>query len=349
MRKEGFHKKTIFELIFLAKPYFNLARLPIKTEIEITKIRSSRTVQQIKLSLSEDNTLVFRKNKESWNIKKEIINWTIEKKAYQSIVTKSLWSSLLDHKLNKKVIQQFTKIFSWQIDFDRQTRYGDSWKILIEEKMNDEKFLGWRNIIYAEYKTNKKTYHAIRFPETAKRADYFTIDGDNLAGLFLKSPVKFGRISSKFQHKRFHPILKIIRPHYGIDYAAPRGTPVYAVGDGVIKKIGYSKNSGKYIFIKHNRIYDTAYKHLQGFAKKIKLHSKVKQGQIIGYVGSTGLATGPHLHFEFRKKNRHIDPLSTSFPRKSQITRSQKADLKKTALLALQQFTLLAQKNKTKH
>lgn len=348
MRRERLLKKTIFELLSLAKPHFNLAQLPINTEIEVTRSTITKKIVQIDLSLSEDDSLVFRKNNRVWKVKKKKTEWTIQKNAYRSIVTTSLWESLLDHGLSEQVIQQFTKIFSSQIDFDRQTRFGDSWKILIEEKIKNEKFFGWRNIIYAEYNTNKKIYHAIRFPEKAKRADYYTIDGDNLAGLFLKSPVKFGRISSKFQYKRFHPILKIVRPHYGIDYAAPRGTPVFSVGNGLITKMGYSKNSGNYVFIKHNRTYETAYKHLQGFARKLKVRSKVKQGQVIGYVGSTGLATGPHLHFEFRKKNRHIDPLSTSFPRKSHISLSQKTELKRTALLALQQFTLLTQGTKIK-
>lgn len=143
---------------------------------------------------------------------------------------------------------------------------------------------------------------------------YYSSDGSSLRRMFLKSPIHFARISSRFQKKRFHPILKIHRPHNGVDYAARRGTPVRAVGDGTILLAGRRGGAGNMIKIRHNSTYQTAYLHLQNFAKGIRKGTRVKQGQIIGYVGSTGMSTAPHLHFEFYQNGRFVDPLGRKFP-----------------------------------
>ena len=345
MRVRKISKQNVLKMIKIAKPFFDLAKMPLGSDLDIIKTRDDHEVVQVRLYLLEDEVLLFRKKNKTWTVRKIKQSWDIVKKVYRGYVNQSLWESLLSEGLDDKAVFDFIRIFSWQIDFKRQSRSGDMWRILIEVKQRDGKFLGWRNIIYAEYRKRDKTpFHAVRFPEQAKSAQYFSLDGDNLAGLFLKSPVNFTRISSKFRRKRFHPILKIQRPHYGIDYAAARGTPVYSVGDGVIKKASYSRGSGNFLVVKHNHIYETAYRHLHGFAKKIKKNKKVKQGEIIGYVGSTGLATGPHLHFEFLKNSKHIDPLSTSFPRASSIAFSEKEDFRKTVLASQQEMTLLSQK-----
>ena len=150
-----------------------------------------------------------------------------------------------------------------------------------------------------------------------------------LKDFFLKSPLKYTRISSKFQKKRYHPVLKKYRPHLGVDYAAAKGTPVYTVGDGIVELITYNKKAGRMIKIRHNKTYKTAYKHLSKFSKNLKRGSQVKQGQIIGYVGSSGLATGPHLHFEFYENNRFIDPMGKSFPKKDRLSKAKLAIFKR--------------------
>jgi murein DD-endopeptidase MepM/ murein hydrolase activator NlpD len=143
---------------------------------------------------------------------------------------------------------------------------------------------------------------------------YFAPDGSSLKRMFLKSPISFGRITSGFSKKRFHPILKVNRPHMGVDYAAPTGTPVKAVGDGRVVFSGWSGGGGNVVKIRHNSIYETAYKHLSRYGKNIRNGALVKQGQVIGYVGSTGLSTAPHLHFEFFHAGRYVDPVGKKFP-----------------------------------
>lgn len=344
LRSRRVEKKEVLQLINMARPFYNLAKIPLGTEVDLVKKTHDHSVVQIRIFFVEDEALLFRKKKTGWAVTTQKQAWDIVKRAYRGHVDNSLWESLVSQGLDEKIVYEFIKIFAWQMDFDRETKTGDTWKILIEEKRREGKFLGWRNIVYAEYRRrDKDPYHGIRFPEQAKQAKYYSLDGENLAGLFLKSPVNFTRISSKFQRKRYHPILKIQRPHYGIDYAAARGTPVYSVGDGVIKRKAYSRGSGNFIVVKHNRVYETAYRHLHGFAKNLKVGKKIKQGEVIGYVGSTGLATGPHLHFEFLKNNKHVDPLGTSFPKAGSVALSEKEKFRKTLHSSQQELNLLTQ------
>ncbi len=342
-------RKNILEFITIAKPLLNLANLPVGSRLEVTYKEDSEEIIELRILVSEDIILLFEKEKkegeDSWKVKKEDPRWTLERRVYYGVVEDSLWESFMEQHLNDKVVYLFAEIFAWQIDFGRETRKGDQWKILIEEKREDGHFVASRNIIYAEYKkAGGDVNEAVRFPPIGTVAQYYSLDGNNLAGLFLKSPVNFTHISSKFQKKRFHPILKFARPHYGIDYAAARGTPVYAIGDGTIEKAAYSHGSGNYIQIRHNQTYESAYRHLHKFSKQIKTRKKVKQGEVIGYVGSTGLATGPHLHFELLKNKKYIDPLGTTFPRASSIDKSKENEFKHLAMSLQKEFGVVSQK-----
>jgi murein DD-endopeptidase MepM/ murein hydrolase activator NlpD len=342
-------RKHILEFITIAKPLLNLANLPVGSRLEVTYKEDTEQIIELRILVSEDIILLFEKEKtegeERWKVKKEDPRWTLERRVYYGVVEDSLWESFMEQHLNDKVVYLFAEIFAWQIDFGRETRKGDQWKILIEEKREKGRLVASRNIIYAEYKkAGGGVNEAVRFPPTAPVAQYYSLDGNNLAGLFLKSPVNFTHISSKFQKKRFHPILKFARPHYGIDYAAARGTPVYAIGDGTIEKAAYSHGSGNYIQIRHNQTYESAYRHLHKFSKQIKTRKKVKQGEVIGYVGSTGLATGPHLHFELLKNKKYIDPLGTTFPRASSIDKSKENEFKHLAMSLQKEFGVISQK-----
>lgn len=342
-------RKNILELITIAKPFFNLANLPVGSRLEVTYKENTEQIIELRVLASEDVILLFEKEKQDqedvWKVKQEDPRWTLERRIYSGVVQDSLWESFMKQHLNEKVVYLFAEIFAWQIDFGRETRKGDQWKFLIEEKRERGRFVASKNIIYAEYKkAGGSINEAVRFPPTGPVAQYYSLDGNNLAGLFLKSPVNFTHISSKFQKKRFHPILKFARPHYGIDYAAARGTPVYAIGDGTIEKAAYSHGSGNYIQIRHNQTYESAYRHLHKFSKQIRAHKKVKQGEVIGYVGSTGLATGPHLHFELLKNKKYIDPLGTTFPRASSIDKGKEKEFKSFASSLQKEFELISQK-----
>ena len=235
----------------------------------------------------------------------------------------------MEQKIPSEVIIEFSEVFGWQIDFSRQVQNGDQWRFSIEKVSARGHPVGWDNILYAEYKNQKKTHKAYLY-KNGKIHGYFDEKGQPLRKLFLKSPIKFGRITSHFSHRRYHPIHRRYKPHNGVDYGAPRGTPVRTVGDGVVTKIGRYGGSGKMIVVNHQAGYQTKYLHLSGFKKGVRRGSRVSQGETIGYVGSTGYATGPHLHFEMSKYNRIMNPLRVNIPHYSEpIPKKALADFQK--------------------
>lgn len=217
----------------------------------------------------------------------------------------SLFNSMLAQGLQVPLILDFTDAFSWTIDFNTDTRNGDEYTALWEENYTVSGEITSQDLLAASYKSaDGGTTYAFYFED-----DFYDETGKMSKKMFLKSPISFRnyRISSRFSYGRLHPILKIRRPHLGIDYAAPAGTPVQAVADGTVKVAGYKGGFGNYVEIRHANGYMTSYGHLKGYGKGIKAGAKVKQGQTVGYVGSTGLSTGPHLDFRVKEKNKFVD------------------------------------------
>jgi murein DD-endopeptidase MepM/ murein hydrolase activator NlpD len=201
---------------------------------------------------------------------------------------------------------KLSQIFAWQIDFYHLQK-GDHFKVIYDELFVDDKFFAIGTIKAALFSHSGKDFYAIPFTQDSVY-QYFDEEGNSLRKAFLKAPLEFGRISSRYSKSRLHPVLKTHRPHLGVDYAAPIGTPIRTTGDGVVSDIGYDRGSGKFIKIRHNSIYITMYLHLSRYSKGIKKGSKVQQGQVIGYVGSTGLSTGPHLDYRFIVNGNPVDP-----------------------------------------
>ena len=225
----------------------------------------------------------------------------------------SLWESMQASDANAMLAVELSEIFAWTIDFFGIQK-GDRYKVIYEESYVDSVSIGINKIVGAWFYHSNSDFWAIPFVQDSVRS-FFDEQGNSLRKAFLKAPLRFSRISSGYSDSRYHPVLKIRRPHHGVDYAAPRGTPVYTVGDGVITKVGFQKGGGgNYINIKHNSVYSTTYMHLNGFASGIKQGVYVKQGDLIGYVGSTGLATGPHLDFRFYKNGSAVNPLKVEAP-----------------------------------
>lgn len=205
-------------------------------------------------------------------------------------------------------------IFGWDIDFHTDIRPGDTFRILFEKRTLDGDPAGYGNILAAEFTNRGKVLRAFRFmdPESGK-AEYYDAEGNSMKREFLRTPIKFARITSRFSHSRFHPIRKVYRPHYGVDYAAPVGTPVQATGDGTVIFAGWSGAAGRMIRIRHKNGYETSYLHLRGYARGIRKGARVQAGQTIGYVGSSGESTGPHLDYRISHYGRFINPLSARF------------------------------------
>ncbi len=227
-------------------------------------------------------------------------------------IESSLWLSMTDNNINPLLAMELSDVYAWTIDFFGLQK-GDQFKVYYQEDFVDNEPIGLGKIYAAWFKHNGREIYAIPFYQDSVMS-FFDADGNSLRKAFLKAPLKFSRISSGFSHSRLHPILKIRRPHHGVDYSAPIGTPIQAIGDGTIIKARYSGGAGNYVKIKHNSIYETGYMHLSKYGKGIKPGKFVKQGDIIGYVGSTGLSTGPHLDFRVWKNGQTINPLKLDAP-----------------------------------
>jgi len=231
-----------------------------------------------------------------------------------SVITSSLWNAIVEDKGDPALAAELADIYQWTIDFFGIQK-GDEFFAIYEKRFVEGKYIGLSNIEASLFKHNGKNYYAFYYQQdSTKKGEYFDENGQSLRREFLKAPLNYNRISSKFTNSRYHPVLKIYRPHHGVDYAAPSGTPVYTIGNGKVVEKGYDKGGGNYIKIKHNATYTTVYMHLKGFATGIKQGSSVSQGQLLGYVGSTGLSTGPHLDFRVYKNGTPINPLSMQSP-----------------------------------
>ena len=247
----------------------------------------------------------------------------------------SLYQSAIEAGIPDSVIMDLVYIFGWDIDFIFDIRPGDSFDLLYEEYYWRGNKVKNGDIKAARFKRGKKVYTAVRYFLEDNEKEFFSIRGKNVEKAFLRSPVEFSYISSKYNLKRKHPILNKIKAHTGVDYAAPTGTPVRATGDGTISFRGNNGGYGKLIEIKHSEDYSTRYAHLSRYKKALEVGDKVFQGEIIGYVGRTGRATGPHLHYEFRVNGMHTNPLTVKLPAAKPINEKEKDSFFKTAIAAM--------------
>jgi murein DD-endopeptidase MepM/ murein hydrolase activator NlpD len=233
-------------------------------------------------------------------------------KSVSGVINSSLWTTIQESGADPNMAVALANIYQWSIDF-YAIQKGDAFKAIYEELSVDGKPISIGEIHSAVFKHNGKEYYAYRF-EQSNVTDYFDENGQNLRKEFLKAPLKFSRITSKFSNSRMHPILRIRRPHHGVDYAAPKGTPVHTIGSGTVVKASYSGGAGRLVSVRHNNGYSTSYMHLAGFGPGIRPGTSVSQGQVIGYVGSSGLSTGAHLDFRVYKNNVAMDPLKIESP-----------------------------------
>lgn len=243
-----------------------------------------------------------------------------EKRIYYfgGAITDNLIASMGSGRHNLMLALQLSDIYSWDIDFTTDIRRGDTFRMVVEAFYLNGEFRKYGDILAAEFVNDGETYRAYRF-EHDGASGYYDDDGKSLRKAFLKAPLNFRRISSSFSRGRFHPILKVYRPHHGLDYAARAGTPVSAVGDGRVVFAGRKGQYGNIVIIRHPNGWKTCYGHLSSIAKGIRRWAKVEQGMVIGRVGSTGLATGPHLHYEVRINNRPVDPASLVLPGEDEV------------------------------
>ncbi len=326
----------------------------INTDKSARKLANIRPGQNIRFQLDEQgalhqlvyqydiaNSLQIKKNSSGFDA--ETLTKSLDKRIAHSSanITHSLFLAGQSAGLSDNMTMHLANIFGWDIDFALDMRKGDHFTVIYEEIFLDDKKIRDGNILAAEFHNRGKTYRAIRYEDKNGQARYYSPDGMSMRKAFLRSPVEFSRISSRFSLGRKHPILNKIRAHKGVDYAASRGTPIKATGDGKIVFKGNKGGYGKTIIIKHGSAYSTLYAHMRSYNKRSRIGSRVKQGQVIGYIGSTGLATGPHLHFEFRVNGVHRNPLTVRLPKASPLPKKYRADFKTKAKSLVTQLDLI--------
>ena len=323
LTQQGVPPIDVIEMVKAAKPVKNLSYLRPGVRFHIEQ-DTEGNLTEVRFRFSALEKLIVKKEQDKWVADETREEVEIKLVSYLGKVETTLWESAREANMNPYLIVAMAEIFGWEVDFNREVRVGDSWRITAEEKMVKGQHVGWGSVLAAEYINEGEVHKAVLFRLEGEDMGYYTLEGENLRKMFLKSPLRFGRVTSRFNRRRFHPKLKIYRAHNGVDYGAPIGTPVRSVADGVVTFAQYSGGGGKVLKVRHNSTYRTAYKHLSRYAKGVRRGFHVKQGQIIAYTGNTGLSTGPHLHYEFFVNGRFVDPLRQKFPSADPISAEHK-------------------------
>jgi murein DD-endopeptidase MepM/ murein hydrolase activator NlpD len=327
--KAGLNASVTYKVDSLNEQTKQLRRIKPGQEISLL-IDESGQLEGLKYMPDVTHTLIINRQPDN-SLKSEIQHHPLEPiPVYKSgTITSSLFEAAAENGISENIIMELAAIFGWDIDFALDIRKGDQFSIVYNELYKDGTKIRNGTILAAEFINQGKRYQAVYYTDPKGKSGYFSPDGKSMRKAFLRSPVKFSHISSRFTLKRFHPILAKWRSHKGVDYAAARGTPIRASGDGKISFRGKKSGYGNTIMIKHGAKYTTVYAHMSRFAKGMKNGKRIKQGQVIGYVGSTGLATGPHLHYEFRVNGVHRNPLTVKLPAAKPIDKSFKPHFKK--------------------
>jgi murein DD-endopeptidase MepM/ murein hydrolase activator NlpD len=343
----GLSATTLHEVLGSSKEAKQFSRLKVGQALEF-QLSEDGQLESLHSKLSDLESINLSKNEKGFTFKRDIVKPDVRKTYARGVINSSLFLSAKRAGLSHGLTMDLANIFGYDIDFAMDIRDGDEFELVFEEKVVNNKQVGTGNILSARFTNRGKTFTAVRYTDKQGNSSYYSADGTSMRKAFIRTPVDFARISSRFSNGRRHPILNKIRAHKGVDYAAPHGTPIKAAGDGKITLAGRNGGYGNTVVIQHGSRYRTLYAHMQGFAKGIRSGSNVKQGQIIGYIGTTGLSTGPHLHYEFQVNGTHVDPLSQKLPMADPIARNEKQrfmqlsaplmarmDQEKTTLLAL--------------
>jgi murein DD-endopeptidase MepM/ murein hydrolase activator NlpD len=324
--QNGFSNTDLNNICRTAGKIHDLSRISVGDIFLFEVDRETGDLLAMELGIEEDTILRVERKDDSFFAMKVPLPVDVKTGAFSIRIRGNLISSMPDsHGDYMKLALKLSDIFAWDLDFSSDIREGDSVRFLVEEKWIGNAFRGYGDILAAEFVNDGKIMRAYRYVING-RPSYFDEHGRSLKKTLLRSPLRFKYISSGFRKRRLHPVLRIYRPHLGVDYAAPTGTPVSAAGDGKVLFAGYKGQNGKMVKIRHPGGYITYYGHLSRIPRKIRKGAKVTQGDIIGYVGSTGLATGPHLDYRIKYKGRFVNPLRVRLPRDQSIPASMMAD-----------------------
>lgn len=302
-------KEELNDAIKAATSVFKVKRLRLGQVFSVERCEDSSTVSRLLYDIDEDSRLVICRDEKGFTASVNV--YPVDTKIVRVIgeVKTSLFDAMAEAGEGSDLALQLGDVFSHQVDFVNDVQEGDSFEVIVEKRYLEGDFRGYGDIVAARFQNGGVVFEAFRFEDEEGVGHYYAADGSSLETQFLKAPLNFTRISSHYSLHRRHPVFGKVRPHEGVDYAAPRGTPVKALGEGEVTFVGWKPGYGRSVAIKHNGGVDTHYAHLARYAKALKRGDKVEQGQVIGYVGASGTATGPHLDFRVKKNGRYIDPL----------------------------------------
>ena len=334
LRNLGADQKAITQAAFIPESVFDVRRM--KAGNKYLAYYTQDSVPQLVYLVYQHSVtdfIVFH-FEDSLHVEQFIKPTTLKTRTGEFVVETSLWNAIVDADMNMELALQLSDVYAWTVDFFGLQK-GDGFKVYYDELFVDSVSIGISKIHAASYKRGDKELFAV-FYENDEVRGYWDLDGNNLKKAFLKAPLSFSRISSKFSYARKHPVHKIVRPHTGVDYAAPMGTPVMAIGDGVVTFKGYKGGGGHTVKIRHNSTYTSAYLHLSKYGKGVVEGARVSQGQVIGYVGSSGTSTGAHLDFRIWKNGTPIDPLKMESPPTEPIPANARAEFDSVKTVMLQ-------------
>jgi len=336
-RQQGFSPKNLHEIMTLNKDTKQLKKIRPGDLFEFQR-HDDNSLKRMRYAIDEAHYLIVDHDGQQAFASLEARDMITEPTETSGTITSSLFLAGKQAGLSDNMVMKLANLFGWDIDFVLDIREGDRFYLVYEKVYRDGTFLRDGEIIGATFVNQGEKFRAVRF-DIDGQAQYFAPDGRNMRKAFLRAPLSFSYISSNFNPKRYHPILKRVKAHNGIDYKAPKGTPVLAAGDGKVTRSAYSKYNGHHVFIQHANSIVTKYLH---FTKRtVKQGQRVKQGQVIGYVGATGLAQAPHLHYEFLLNGVHRNPRTVSLPKADPLGKTQLAEFKLEAAPVLSQLSRL--------
>ncbi|MED7667839.1 peptidoglycan DD-metalloendopeptidase family protein [Pseudomonas moraviensis subsp. stanleyae] len=322
--KVGLPATSVHEVLASDKQAKQFSQLKRGQKLEF-ELNPEGQLTSLHSKVSDVETITLTRNDKGYSFNRVTAKPTVRTAYVHGVINSSLSQSAARAGLSHSLTMDMASVFGYDVDFAQDIRQGDEFDVIYEQKVINGKAVGTGPILSARFTNRGKTYTAVRYTNKQGNSSYYTADGNSMRKAFIRTPVDFARISSKFSMGRKHPILNKIRAHKGVDYAAPRGTPIKAAGDGKVLLAGRRGGYGNTVIIQHGNTYRTLYGHMQGFAKGVKTGGTVKQGQVIGYIGTTGLSTGPHLHYEFQVNGVHVDPLGQKLPMADPIAKSERA------------------------
>lgn len=309
---QDFSPKEIHELAIEAQGVFPLAKICAGKPYRLT--RQNGDFKRFSCDIDDTDRLVVVRNGDGFAVSRGPIPYTVELVSVQGTIDSSLFEAVVKIGENERLAMQLAEIFAWDIDFFQDIQQGDSFEVVLEKRFRDGKPAGDGRLLAARFTNQNQVSQAFYFKDGKRVADYYDEKGHSLRKAFLKAPLSFSRISSGFTMRRRHPITRRVKAHPAIDYAAPKGTPIHTIGDGAIVFAAFKRYNGKCVKVRHPNGWVTMYNHMSRFAKNVRPGKKVAQGQVIGYVGSTGLSTGPHLDFRMLRNGVPVNPLKVKTP-----------------------------------